>query len=220
MAVIKIVPMPGVPVQGPAGPQGPRGYQGDTGLTGPQGPQGEQGPPGADGVLPISGTWNPKFAERSGIVYNDSASLHEFAEYYCIGDLVFFDVYVKLSNVSDWGNSIAWTFELPFLSNKHGDANWDYNSNSITFTGSIFDSNVAENIEDRTGRDQGVYTVYGTLEPTEPNTVHLSVTAYDSSLGYNMVGERRALNKSYPSDLTQPEIDQSSFRMSGVYRKI
>lgn len=65
MAVIKIVPMPGVAVAGPAGPQGPRGYQGDTGLTGPQGPQGEpglnglegemgpQGPAGEDGATPF-----------------------------------------------------------------------------------------------------------------------------------------------------------------------
>ena len=50
MAVIKIVPMPGVAVAGPAGPQGPRGYQGDTGLTGPQGPQGEPGEPGLNGL--------------------------------------------------------------------------------------------------------------------------------------------------------------------------
>ena len=49
MAIIKIVPMPGVAVAGPAGPQGPRGYQGDTGLTGPQGPQGEPGLNGLEG---------------------------------------------------------------------------------------------------------------------------------------------------------------------------
>jgi hypothetical protein len=47
MAVIKIVPMPGLAVEGPAGPQGPRGYQGDTGLTGPQGPAGSDGEDGA-----------------------------------------------------------------------------------------------------------------------------------------------------------------------------
>ncbi len=228
MAVVKVIPMPGVPVPGPAGPQGPRGYQGETGLTGPMGPQGEQGltglegeqgPPGADGILPVSGTWNPRFAELSDITYSDATSLHEFGEYYCIGDLVFFDMYVKLSNVSNWGNAVAFTFALPFLAKNTQVAAWDYNSNGITFIGSIFDSTVAENIVDRTGRDQGLYAVYGKIEPTIPNQVHLAVTAYDSSLGYNMVGELRALNKSYPSDLTQPEIDQSSFRMSGVYRK-
>jgi hypothetical protein len=49
MPVIKIVPMPGVPVPGPRGEQGPRGYQGDTGLTGPQGPAFE--PDGASGTF-------------------------------------------------------------------------------------------------------------------------------------------------------------------------
>jgi hypothetical protein len=228
MAVVKVIPMPGVPVPGPAGPQGPRGYQGETGLTGPMGPQGEQGlsglegeqgPPGADGVLPVSGTWNPRFAELSDITYSDATSLHEFGEYYCIGDLVYFDVYLKLSNVSDWGNALTWTFELPFLAKNRTSPDWDFNMNAQTFVGNMFDSNVAENVSDRTGRDQGSYAVYGRLEPSSQDTVHLAVTAYDSSLGNNMVGELRALNKSYPSDLTQPEIDQSSFRMSGVYRK-
>jgi hypothetical protein len=43
MAVIKIVPMPGVAVVGPQGPKG------DTGNTGPQGPAGNNGTNGADG---------------------------------------------------------------------------------------------------------------------------------------------------------------------------
>jgi len=60
MAVIKIVPMPGVAVAGPAGPQGPRGYQGDTGLTGPQGPQGPQGEPGEPGLSGLEGETGPQ----------------------------------------------------------------------------------------------------------------------------------------------------------------
>lgn len=67
MAVIKIVPMPGVAVAGPAGPQGPRGYQGDTGLTGPQGPQGE---PGLNGLEGETGPQGPAGADGSpGLVY-------------------------------------------------------------------------------------------------------------------------------------------------------
>jgi hypothetical protein len=59
MPTIKIVPMPGVAVEGPQGPRGLQGIQGETGLTGPMGPQGEpglnglegeQGPAGADGA--------------------------------------------------------------------------------------------------------------------------------------------------------------------------
>lgn len=63
MAVIKIVPMPGVAVAGPAGPQGPRGYQGDTGLTGPQGPQGEPGEPGLNGLEGETGPQGPAGAD-------------------------------------------------------------------------------------------------------------------------------------------------------------
>jgi hypothetical protein len=70
MAVIKIVPMPGVAVAGPAGPQGPRGYQGDTGLTGPQGPQGEAGEPGLNGLEGETGPQGPAGADGSpGLVY-------------------------------------------------------------------------------------------------------------------------------------------------------
>lgn len=48
MAVIKIVPFPGVPgATGPQGPAGPQGPVGPQGLQGPQGPQGEQGPAGS-----------------------------------------------------------------------------------------------------------------------------------------------------------------------------
>ena len=49
MAVIKIVPMPGVAVVGPQGPKG------DTGNTGPQGPQGLTGNTGATGAQGIQG---------------------------------------------------------------------------------------------------------------------------------------------------------------------
>jgi hypothetical protein len=49
MAVIKIVPMPGILVEGPAGPKGDTGPQGPKGDTGSQGPQGEVGPQGLTG---------------------------------------------------------------------------------------------------------------------------------------------------------------------------
>jgi hypothetical protein len=75
MAVIKIVPMPGVAVEGPAGPQGPRGYQGDTGLTGPQGPSGTNGATGQDGADAL---WN-----YTG-EYNAGAS-------YAVGDIVTYE---------------------------------------------------------------------------------------------------------------------------------
>jgi len=265
MAVIKIVPMPGVAVVGPTGPAGTNGTNGTNGADGATpftfigaydngrsynlgmavyynggtyvrtgNPLNPGYPPevgainaswtpiaekGADNIAPTSGTWNPRFAELSNITYSDATSLHELGEYYCIGDLVFFDILVKLNNVSDWGTAGIWNFELPFIEKHLTMSGWQSGVPGATFVGNIYDSTVAENISDRTGRDQGSYAVYGELAHASPNRVYLYVTAYDSSLGYNMVGELRALNKSYPSDITQPEIDQSSFRMSGVYRK-
>lgn len=218
--------MPGVRVAGPAGPQGPRGYQGDTGLTGPQGPQGEpglnglegeQGPAGADGVLPTSGTWDLKFSERSGITYSDSASLHEFGNYYCIGDLVFFDAFIKLNNVSDWGASPTFSFELPFLEEQN------YNGLFVgpSFSGTIWDHSIEEDIANITGRDQGMYHIVGKYGTAAGHGhVYLYVTSYDSSLGLYLDGELRPVTKSYPSDLTEAlNQEYSNIRMSGVYRK-
>lgn len=66
MAVIKIVPMPGVP--GPRGEQGPRGYQGDTGLTGPQGEPGEQGLSGLEGEQGPAGLSAYQIATENGFI--------------------------------------------------------------------------------------------------------------------------------------------------------
>jgi hypothetical protein len=60
MAVIKIVPMPGVAVVGPQGPKG------DTGNTGPQGPAGNNGTNGTDGADAL---WNYTGEYSSGASY-------------------------------------------------------------------------------------------------------------------------------------------------------
>lgn len=183
---------------------------------------------GQDSINPTSGTWNPRFAELSNITYNGDSSLYEVGEYYCVGDLVFFDVFVKLSDVLDWGTydgtletsgSLIWGFELPFKE-KHYYNYWQLSYANPMFVGELYDSTVAENIEDRTGRDQGSYAIFGKVVTEGPNSVvRLYVTAYDSTLGNSLVGELRSVTKNYPSDLTQPEIQESGFRMSGVYRK-
>jgi len=88
MAVIKIVPMPGVAVAGPAGPQGPRGYQGDTGLTGPQGPQGEPGEPGLNGLEGETGPQGPAGADGTGFIFRGEWN---DADYFNINDVVTFN---------------------------------------------------------------------------------------------------------------------------------
>lgn len=68
MAVIKIVPMPGVAVQGPQGPTGPQGVQGERGLTGPMGPQGEPGLNGLEGEQGPAGDSAYQVAVNNGFI--------------------------------------------------------------------------------------------------------------------------------------------------------
>ena len=101
MAVIKIVPMPGVAVAGPAGPQGPRGYQGDTGLTGPQGPQGEQGlqgEPGLNGLEGETGAQGPAGAD--GITPFTIVGEYDNGISYDLRDAVYYNggTYVRTGN--------------------------------------------------------------------------------------------------------------------------
>jgi hypothetical protein len=98
MAVIKIVPMPGVAVAGPAGPQGPRGYQGDTGLTGPQGPQGEPGDPGLNGLEGETGPQGPAGAD--GITPFTIVGEYDNGISYDLRDAVYYNggTYVRTGN--------------------------------------------------------------------------------------------------------------------------
>ena len=80
MAVIKIVPFPGVPgAKGDTGAAGAQGPIGATGLTGPMGPQGEpglnglegpQGIPGEPGTPGADALWNYRGEYDNGADYN------------------------------------------------------------------------------------------------------------------------------------------------------
>jgi hypothetical protein len=170
-----------------------------------------------DLTTPTSGTWNPKFAENSDITYSDAANLHEFGNYYSIGDLVFFDVFIKLNNVQNWGNSSGFVFELPHMTSPHVNGIFT----GLTFTGMIWDHSLPANIEDRTGRDQGLNHILGKqYHAGGKSYVALYVIAYDSSLGNTLEGELRSLTKSYPSQLDQDLYQEySNIRISGTYRK-
>jgi hypothetical protein len=102
MAVVKIVPMPGVAVVGPTGAQGP------IGLTGPA---------GQNGLLPTSGTWDTKFKELNGIVDRQSSPYGTWpttGKYYTVGDLVFYEFDILVMSPQTWGTSTSWIIELPF----------------------------------------------------------------------------------------------------------
>lgn len=64
MAVVKIVPMPGMSVEGPQGPVGPQGATGAQGPAGAQGLVGPQGPAGVDAL------WNYRGEYDNGADYN------------------------------------------------------------------------------------------------------------------------------------------------------
>lgn len=120
MAVIKIVPMPGVAVEGPAGPQGPRGYQGETGLTGPmgpQGPQGETGPAGQDATLGVETvfTVNGGTLETQPTFNGDPLFTGSYIKN---GSLVHFQIQVDMDNITDFGTG-QYYVDLPFAS-KYG----------------------------------------------------------------------------------------------------
>ena len=102
MAVVKIVPMPGVAVVGPTGAQGPIGLTGTA---------------GADGLIPTSGTWDTKFKELNGIVDRQPSPYGIWpttGKYYTVGDLVFYEFDILVMSPETWGTSPSWRIELPF----------------------------------------------------------------------------------------------------------
>ncbi len=112
MAVIKVVPMPGMSVTGPVGPQGP------------------QGDPG---VLIESGTWNPNFNDSTSAMTETGASTGTYGEYYAIGDIVHFDMQYNFQNVTSYGPGY-FLFRLPFPPKDR--SGW---SNNTVLHGLIFD---------------------------------------------------------------------------------
>lgn len=113
MAVIKIVPMPGA--EGQQGDQGPAGPQGPIGPVGPAGPAAEP-----ELYVPIwSGT---------GLSYTGAPA---FGSYIKNGTMVFVQISVDMTNVSDFGTG-QYSITLPFTSRWHTDV----------FGGSIHDTSV------------------------------------------------------------------------------
>lgn len=256
MAVIKIVPMPGVAVPGPAGPQGPRGYQGDTGLTGPQGPAGADGitpftyqgnfdpgvtygtndavtfegglwklnnfigaagyyptpgqwsliiPAATSGTTSDSGTWNLNFNTTNGTLVESAPSNDTYAEYYTIGELVYFDMQYSFANVTNYGSN-PYLFNLPFPPRNPNNF-----SNNTLVNGLVVDT---------TYPDIGSNVIFGSIQTAHP------VTSEDNGwvlLKYQDTANQMELNdfnSSGPASLTGAQISPySRVRVSGVYRK-
>ncbi len=187
---------------------------------------------GQDATPIISaGSWGHDFYELSSLTTSTDDSI---ADYYKIGELVYFDLSVNLGYVTDWGTPIDigggnlvyphWQFKLPYpIRNNNSMHNFSFTN--VQFVGEIFDSTVAENIADRTSSDAGSHIIFGRIEQYGGETfVFLHSVVQEAFAGFS-VGETRALTSRYPKDFTQPENIQtgpgsSRLRISGTYRTV
>ena len=183
---------------------------------------------GEDSIAPTSGSWGHDFFELSSLTTSTTDVL---ADYYKIGELVYFDLSVNLGHVSDWGTPIDnngtilwphWQFKLPFPVRSSGSMH-NFSFTNLSFTGMIYDSSLAENISERTANDAGQNIIFGQLEQYGGNTyVYLHAVSQSQYAGY-APGELKAVTSVYPKDFTQPANIQtgtgaSRLRISGTYR--
>ena len=169
---------------------------------------------GADSITPTSGTWNPMFAELSGITYSNSEQ-YEMGTYYCVGDLVFFDITVHLGYVSDWGNPAAPTynnfkFKLPFEMPNSG---LGVIGQSGPATRTPFLGQILENYTEPLDSSWSMFPVFG-LSASNSDEVNV----YSTMGGMNQ--SLQPVTSLWPSNFNQSEGgSNSSFSMSGVYKK-
>jgi|LakMenEpi03Aug12_release.lakeMendotaPanAssembly.Ray.scaffolds.fasta_scaffold01503_21 hypothetical protein len=179
-------------------------------------------------ITPTSGSWGHDFFELSSLT---TSTYDVLADYYKIGELVYFDLSVNLGHVSDWGTPIDnngtilwphWQFKLPFPVHSSGSMH-NSSSTNLSFTGMIHDSSLAEDVAERTANDGGQNIVFGQLEQYGGNTyVYLHTVSQSQYAGYSP-GELRAVTSVYPKDFTQPAniqtgLGASRLRISGTYR--
>jgi hypothetical protein len=157
MTVVKIVPMPGLSVPGPAGPTG---QTGPAGPAGPAGQQGIQGEPGQS-IVPNSGIWTPVVSSNG---FSESSNVGE-GNYNRVSNLVFANMYVPFSQVTSFGTG-QYSVTLPFNSLRHSDV----------IGGSLHDTS--------TGR---FYTIKGHLEENSNvmSLWYISGTGLDDGFDHN-----------------------------------
>ena len=176
---------------------------------------------GADSVVPTSGSWGHDFFEKSGLT---TETYDTVADYYKIGELVYFDLNVNLGYVTDWGQTQvdpplwhSWSFKLPY--NARGVTG----VHNVVFTGMIYDTSLAEEVSERTSNDQGFNPVFGKiLNVGGQSHVYLYSIVNSEFAGY-APGELRNVTSTFPKDFTQPAniqtgLNASRLRISGTYR--
>ena len=176
---------------------------------------------GADSVVPTSGTWGHDFFEESGLT---TSTYDTVADYYKIGELVYFDLNVNLGYVTDWGQTQvdpplwhSWSFKLPY------NARGIYSTSNPVFTGTIYDTSLAEEISERTSNDQGHNPIFGKIVNAGGQSYVYLYSIVQSEIQGWAPGEFKNLTSVFPKDFTQPSNIQtglggSRLRISGTYR--
>jgi hypothetical protein len=166
---------------------------------------------GADGegssgsTTPTSGTWNLIFNTNSGTLVESTPASGTYAEYYTIGELVYFDMQYSFANVTNYGSG-SYLFNLPF-----NPRNPNNSSNNTLVTGLVVDT---------TSPDSGSNVIYGSIQTVHP------VTLADG--GWVLLKYQDTVNQmeftdvtsSGPASLSGVQTNPYSLiRVSGVYRK-
>jgi hypothetical protein len=193
MAVIKIVPMPGVAVVGPQGPKGdtgntgPQGPQGLTGNTGATGAQGIQGPIGLTGPAGANGADGTNGTNGEDALWNYTGEYSSGASY-AVGDIATYDgqLWYRYNanggNVGDTPSPGLWNL----LAAKGADGSGGTaNTGDITFNGvKIIGAGTASGDGSNRGTidlvpDSDLLTnqyhedQYLIIDPTAPNHIHI-----------------------------------------------
>ncbi len=166
---------------------------------------------GADGegssgsTTPTSGTWNLIFNTSNGTLVESAPTNGTYAEYYTIGELVYFDMQYSFANVTDYGSSF-YLFNLPFPPRNPNNF-----SNSTLVTGLVVDT---------TSPDSGSNVIYGIIQTVHPGTLEDGGWVL---LNYQDTANQMELTFvtfNNPASLSGVQVNPySRVRMSGVYRK-
>jgi hypothetical protein len=174
-----------------------------------------------DLTTPTSGSWGHDFFQESGLV---TETYDTVADYYKIGELVYFDLNVNLGYVTDWGQTQvdpplwhSWSFKLPY--NARGVTG----IHNVVFTGMIYDTSLAEEVSERTSNDQGSNPIFGKIVDVGGESRVYLYSIVNSEFANYATGELRNVTSTYPKDFTQPAniqtgLNASRLRISGTYR--
>lgn len=151
------------------------------------------------------GTWNLIFNTGNGTLVESAPANGTYAEYYTIGELVYFDMQYSFANVTNYGSSY-YLFNLPFPPRNPNNF-----SNNTLVTGLVVDT---------TSPDSGSNVIYGSIQTVHPATLEDGGWVL---LNYQDTANQMELTSvtfNNPASLSGVQANPASrVRVSGVYRK-